>query len=330
MATPKVSVIIPNYNHCSFLQKRIESVLSQTYSDYELILMDDKSTDDSLQIINQYANHSKVSQILINDINSGNTFKQWNKGISIAKGKYIWIAESDDYADERLLENLVAKLESNEDIGIAYCQSYGIDENNNITRSWQSETNDLDEQHWKKDFTSKGIKEIENYLIYKNTIPNASAVLFRKNVYDMIGGAEEDVETCGDWYVWLKILLVSDVAFIAQHLNYFRKHKNSVIAKAHKVLFKVAYHYDLYLRKKFQNRLLTIEKKSQDILSIVEKNKKITYLNIGYLGIWQFHNANIFVSLKNILIASLFPKPNGIFIKRIFLSFLRKLKIIKK
>src|SRR5579872_4420041 len=129
---PKVSVIIPNYNHAKFLVQRIESVLNQTFTDFEIILMDDKSTDNSLEIIERYRHYPKLSKIILNETNSGSTFKQWNKGIREAKGEYIWIAESDDYADEKFLENLVSIIESNGNVGMAYCQSFDVDDKGNI------------------------------------------------------------------------------------------------------------------------------------------------------------------------------------------------------
>src|SRR4028118_771471 len=108
---PKVNVIIPNYNHAAYLIKRIESVLNQSFQDFEIILMDDSSTDNSLTIINQYSNHPKISKVIVNQHNSGNTFKQWQKGIKETTGEYVWIAESDDFADEMLLETLVKELD---------------------------------------------------------------------------------------------------------------------------------------------------------------------------------------------------------------------------
>ena len=102
---PTVSVIVPNYNHARFLPQRIESILRQTYQDFELILLDDCSTDDSRAVLSQYASEPRV-RIQFNEVNSGSTFRQWNKGVRLARGKYVWIAESDDYADERLLERL--------------------------------------------------------------------------------------------------------------------------------------------------------------------------------------------------------------------------------
>src|SRR5207342_2166753 len=81
---PEVSVIIPNYNHAVYLEQRIESVLNQTFQDFELIILDDCSPDNSRDVIDQYRVNSKVSHIVYNSINSGSTFKQWQKGIELS------------------------------------------------------------------------------------------------------------------------------------------------------------------------------------------------------------------------------------------------------
>src|SRR5215467_13719414 len=95
---PTVSVIVPNYNHARYLRRRVDSILAQTYQDFELILLDDCSTDESRSIISEYAKDPRI-RIELNEVNSGSTFKQWNKGARMARGSYIWIAESDDRAD---------------------------------------------------------------------------------------------------------------------------------------------------------------------------------------------------------------------------------------
>jgi len=91
---PAVSVIVPNYNHARFLRRRVETILAQTFQDFELILLDDCSTDDSRSVLRQYSSDPRV-RLEFNEVNSGSTFKQWNKGVRLAQGKYIWIAESD-------------------------------------------------------------------------------------------------------------------------------------------------------------------------------------------------------------------------------------------
>ena len=110
---PKVSIIIPNYNHAKYLLQRLESIFNQTYQDFELILLDDCSTDNSVKILKEYALDPKVSHFIINKKNSGSPFIQWAKGFELAKGEYIWIAESDDCSENIFLEEMVNLLKNN-------------------------------------------------------------------------------------------------------------------------------------------------------------------------------------------------------------------------
>src|SRR5258707_10731320 len=112
---PKVSVVIPNYNHARYLRQGVGSVLEQTCQDFELILLDDCSSDDSRSILSSYAGDPRV-RMEFNEANSGSAFKQWNKGVRLARGKYVWIAESDDYADARLMERLVRVLDGDPEV----------------------------------------------------------------------------------------------------------------------------------------------------------------------------------------------------------------------
>lgn len=224
---PKVSVIIPNYNHARFLEQRINSILNQTYQDFEIIYLDDASTDHSNEVFAQFAHHPQI-RFILNSTNSGSPFRQWNKGIQIAKGEYIWLAESDDYADPKFLETLVPLLDNNAQVGLAYCQSYQVDSNGSVSAILYRWTEDLHPNRWCSDFMNQGLDECKNYLVLKNTIPNASAVLLRKSVFEAIGYADTSMRLCGDWITWIKILLFSDIAFSNQVLNYFRTHHSSV------------------------------------------------------------------------------------------------------
>lgn len=224
---PKVSIIIPNYNHAKFLEQRIESVLCQTYQDFEVILLDDASTDESQTVLSNYSNCSKI-QTIFNKVNGGSPFKQWNKGMGYAQGEYIWIAESDDYADPLLLETLVEVLDRYPNVGIAYCQSCSVNQNNEILASTYSFwTDDIDPDRWKNDFVNSGIAECRDFLACKNTIPNASAVLFRRKLYSRISRRNESFRVAGDWITWAEILFLSDIYFVAKPLNYFRVHCNN-------------------------------------------------------------------------------------------------------
>lgn len=221
MPYPKISVIVPNYNHAPYLSQRLDSILNQTYNDLEILILDDASTDDSHQIFKRYYTKPGL-RIVVNHINSGAAFPQWNLGIHLAKGEYVWIAESDDSADPHFLESLIPLLDENPNVGLAYCQSKimnvdGVDVGDSL--DW---TSDLDPERWLNDFVNDGQDEVRNYLIYKNTIPNASAVVTRRSVLRQVVPVDTSFQLCGDWMHWGKVLLHTDLAYVAEPLNFWR------------------------------------------------------------------------------------------------------------
>ncbi len=217
----EVSVILPNYNHGKYLDERIASIINQTFQDFELIILDDHSTDNSKSIIEKYRSHPKISHIEYNAANSGSPFRQWNKGIEVSRGSLIWIAESDDFCKFNFLEETVAKMNTIPSVGIVFTQSLELDE-----ISGKEYLSFQDSPRFKRSFNKSyfatGRSEVSKKLAYENTIPNASGVLFRKSVYKEVGGADESMRLCGDWFLWVKILMTSDVYFIAEPLNIFR------------------------------------------------------------------------------------------------------------
>jgi glycosyltransferase involved in cell wall biosynthesis len=218
-----ISVILPNYNHAAFLQERIDSILFQTYEDFELIILDDCSSDNSREIIEKYKDHRKVSHIVYNNKNSGSPFKQWKKGIDLAKGEFIWIAESDDWSDKNFLV-AIAPFLSEEQVSLAYCRSFGVYENNQqVIFKWGEI---IEPSLWEKDQTFKGKEFIDTFLKYRNVIPNASAVVFKKKYFKDIDKLFQ-MRYAGDWLLWVKIAEKGDIAYCSKPFNYFRFHDAS-------------------------------------------------------------------------------------------------------
>ena len=230
MKTPKVTVVIPNYNHAKYLSKRIESVLNQTYSDFEVLYLDDASTDSSDQVFARYQNDPRI-RFLLNHKNSGSAFKQWNKGVQEARGQYIWLAEADDFADPRLLETLVPLLDENPDVVIAFCKSRIVNEQDEQIPPPYAEAY-ADDPAWKKDFVMAGQEFNHRFMVHINSIPNASAVVFRKAVYEKAGGAHGKLRLAGDWLTWFEMSKQGDIAYVAQPLNFFRAHLSNVRSRS--------------------------------------------------------------------------------------------------
>jgi glycosyltransferase involved in cell wall biosynthesis len=225
-SAPKVSVIVPNYNHASYLRQRLDSITNQTFRDFEVIVLDDASTDNSREIIQTYAHDPRV-RFLFNGTRNGSAFKQWQKGLESARGEYIWFAESDDCASPHFLSKLLPILENDRSLGLVYCQSYLVDPSSRVLGDAIQWTDDLDPSRWKNNFINNGPAEVKDYLSKKNTIPNASAVLLRASVLRSVGGLDVGYQLCGDWFLWIKILLQSNVGYVAEKLNYWRQRSSN-------------------------------------------------------------------------------------------------------
>lgn len=217
MNNPFVSVIIPNYNHAQFLDERIQTVLNQTYPNFELIILDDKSTDCSLEVINKYKDDPHVSKIVVNEENSGSTFKQWHKGFELAKGDIVWIAESDDSCDTKLLEVLVqGYLES--DAVLAFCKSCKYDVDGNRCCFFPHDK-------LVKSFSMTGHDFIKEHMIQRNIVANASSAIFNRQAALSVDRKYMSMQGEGDWLFWIELMQLGNVFFCKEELNYFRLHQ---------------------------------------------------------------------------------------------------------
>jgi len=223
MEQPLVTVIIPNYNHSAYLRQRIDSVLAQDYSNYEVVILDDFSTDNSRDIIKEYENRKHIAQLVFNEKNTGSTFQQWNRGLGRAKGKYVWIAESDDVADTSLLSTLVYNLEQYPDSSVAYCHSRLIDAEGNVL----SEHNKYNPAPIGKVTVYRSDKFLRRLLIF-NYIYNASMAVFRREALASVNEDYMKYRYCGDWHFWASICATGSVIEVHDMLNSFRQHPNKV------------------------------------------------------------------------------------------------------
>lgn len=239
---PLVSVVVPNYNHGSHLQKRLDSIINQTFQDFELIILDDRSTDNSRDIIQMYADHKKVTHVSLNEQNSGSTFKQWKRGLNVARGEWIWFAESDDYADLTFLEKMI-KRTVHPRIGLVYCDSHVVEGDVALGQTLGEMKNKrLQTNRWSHDYHNDGVDEIEGFLLPAGTINNASAVLFRRSVLEAVNPFDLPLRYIGDKYAYVKVLSKSDVAYVNQALNYYRNPFNKKAADAF-----IQYFYEQFL-----------------------------------------------------------------------------------
>lgn len=231
----QVSVIVPNYNHKKYLAKRLESIAAQTVSDIEIILLDDASTDGSQKLLADFAAKEKRAKFHPNKRNTGSPFAQWNRGVELAQADIIWIAESDDYCEPDFLEKLLPLMQNDPEVGIAYGQSWLVNEQGEKINSYEENLSFIYKSDaWKNDFIVEGQKACRDWLLFHNPIPNASGILMRKKAYQDAGRADTSMRLNGDWHLYAKILLKHKLAFTAEHLNYFRVHTQTQRHKSRK------------------------------------------------------------------------------------------------
>jgi O-antigen biosynthesis protein len=221
-AGPLVSVIVPNYQHAEYLPQRLASIVAQGVSDLEIILLDDCSADGSREILEAFAQSEPRARLVANAVNSGSAFRQWQKGLALARGRYVWIAESDDAARPGFLPTLVGLLDRHPEAVLAYCQSEMIDERGcslGLPLDW---TADLSPDRWRTPYLAAGRDELATALVHKNTIPNVSAVVFR-NTPELAAAIETDMRLCGDWLAYVRLCGQGDVAYSPEPLNLWRQ-----------------------------------------------------------------------------------------------------------
>lgn len=208
-----VSVIVPNYNHASFLPQRLESIYNQSFQDFEVIIIDDCSTDNSREIIEQYRDHPKVKTIVYNESNSGRPILQWLKGINLATTEWVWIAESDDYCEATFLATLSPAFD-HENVVLALSDICFVNNNDEIINSFPP--------------TSPGIYNGDSFITNKMLdgcfVCNSGMAVFRKSAVPDSGSWMEQFSFSPDYYFWAAIMQKGKVYACGKRLAYFRKH----------------------------------------------------------------------------------------------------------
>lgn len=217
-----ISVIVPNYNHAAYLQQRIDSILEQGFQDFELILLDDCSTDDSRKVLEQYRDNPHVTHIVYNTKNSGSPFHQWTKGVSLAQGEWVWIAESDDWAEPQLLDTLLAAAERHPSCGLVYGMARYM---RNGKEAWPIPV--TGDEH-----AYNGAAFAREKLLYSNVIYNVSMTLMRR---ELLLQAEMEslgsLRLCGDWMLYARLCARTDVLEVSLIVSNYRMHDSNISSK---------------------------------------------------------------------------------------------------
>lgn len=221
----KVTAVIPNYNYARYLDERIDSILAQTYPVSEIIILDDCSKDNSIEVINRRIQENQTGipmRLVANEKNSGSVFAQWQKAFQLAKGEFVWIAEADDSCNEKFLETVMAGFRDR-DVVISYCESLTMDEKNVLLmgdlRVWIDIFNT---GKWNNDYVKDGKEEVAETMCINNTIANVSSAVIRNDDYFDILEEAKTYKLAGDWYTYMNILKRGKIAYFKESLNYHR------------------------------------------------------------------------------------------------------------
>jgi glycosyltransferase involved in cell wall biosynthesis len=303
--SPKVSVLIPTYNYACFLDKAIESILDQTYTNFELIIVDDLSEDNTDEVVNKYLGDKRISyhQNSYTHGLPGN----WNKCLSLANGEYIKFLMADDKLHPQLLEKFVAVLDKYPNVSLVTSHKENFD---------CDFVNTIQEQHFPSySNLQNGRKIIYESLNSYNWIGEPTTVMFRKTNL-CLGQFNTAYSWIPDWDMWVRQLTVGDCYIIPEVLSYFRQHQNQATIKLSNDFNRQYEEYEFYKSLQIQNPY-KLDLQQINFKSIL-KSKGATYLKSTIKGLTKFglrkNSARLFYSIKIFFSERLFLKPLMIFL----------------
>ncbi|HFI0143513.1 TPA: glycosyltransferase family 2 protein [Streptococcus suis] len=209
---PLISVIIPNFNRQHLIQRAIESVNQQTYPNLEIIVVDDKSTDQSVPIIQDLQKQQDNLSLFVVEENSGANACR-NLGVEKAKGKYLAFLDSDDYFLPTKLEKQVRMLQERPEVGFV------------VTGFGAKAVHTLPE----------GIIPLKE-TIKQNNLGGFSTLMVRKELFQQVGGLDSNLLSCQDWDLFLKLLQVSQGYKLAEDLVAYEVQEDSISKNSTKVI----------------------------------------------------------------------------------------------
>lgn len=230
----QVSAVVPNYNYARYLPERIDSIAAQTAPMTEIVVLDDASSDNSIEVLRLQRMYTNPEPVIVhNATNSGSVFRQWLAGVRRARGEFVWIAEADDAAEPGLVQALLPAMRADPGIVMAYAQSSRVDAAGFVLHAdYLGYTDDLSPGRWRASYTATGAEEVEAGLAVKNTIPNVSAALFRRDalleVLETHIGELAEYRIAGDWLAYLYLLRKGRIHYVPDVLNRHRYHGGSV------------------------------------------------------------------------------------------------------
>jgi len=208
-----ISVIIPTYNRANLLSRAIKSVLNQDYQNFELIIIDDGSTDGTDKVVRDFQDKDKRIKYIW-QVNSGSPAKPKNTGIKNAKGKFIAFLDSDDeWLAEKLEKQIkLFKISNVSNLGFVGCNAIVIDRKN--------------KNEWEHKITK--YKNIFKALLINDFILSSSSMMVKKEVFNKIGIFDEKLSVGEDWDMWIRISRKYDFDFVPEFLFKYYIHNSNI------------------------------------------------------------------------------------------------------
>jgi glycosyltransferase involved in cell wall biosynthesis len=271
----RVSVAVPNYNYEKYIESRLISIFKQNYPIYELIVLDDKSPDNSVEKIKQVAQvHNREIDLKVNKKNSGSVFKQWAKASDLAQGDFLWIAEADDLAKPEFLSTI---MYGDTDFVIAYTDSEQIDENGeHLADNYRYYYDEGMISLLDNPGIYPGDEVIKRCLSIKNQFMNVSSIVFDKQaIEDVFAKDMNDLlgfKVAGDWYTYVMLLQTKrNCKLVNSSLNIHRRHSGSVTNKNSKIQYKEINQLQLLCRNKCELNQNTLSQQKRYLFEIKDQ-----------------------------------------------------------
>jgi glycosyltransferase involved in cell wall biosynthesis len=215
---PHVTLLVPCYNYGRYIPQALDSLLGQTLTDLELIVIDDASTDNTAEVLARYADEPRVR--VVHHTTNQRHIASYNEGMAMARGKYIGIVSADDYCQRAdALERQVAIFEKHPNVGMVYSAHSMLDPDGSLTVV----------AHGERDAVRPGLDEFRS-LVWGNYILH-SGTLLRRDIQAQLGPYDPALPQSGDWDFWLRAAAMSDVGYIAEPLYVYRLHPTNMQSK---------------------------------------------------------------------------------------------------
>lgn len=305
---PLVSIVFTSYNHAEFLKQALDGLINQSYSNIEIIIIDDCSTDGSQEILKEYQNIENI-KLILKEENSGSYVLASNFGATFAKGDYILFAQCDDFSELNQIELLIESAGENPSCGVIFSSSNLVDEKGIIF------SNDYAgrEKKFKKLVDRTPIisgEAMTSFLAFSCVLPNLSAALIQHDLFNKVKGLSDSFIVVSDWEFWLNLSKSTNFYYIRSPLNNFRQHGTTIRSSV-----------------KMKVQILEIEKMFLNHMNIYKYSyEKTLSFKIGFGAIWFSY----FLENKTQWMKSFIDVNKSLKIKMsvyfLFLGFIKQLK----